>query len=278
MNSIVMLFIVLITLYPFWYCLVSSFSRIDTGSGFLLWPNGYTVGAYRILYNNRTVWSAYRNTMIRTVLGTALALIFTALTAYPLSKKELPFRGFFTNYIIFTMLFSGGIIPSYLLIKNLGIMNTVWALVLPNLVGAYNVFIMRNFFRSIPESLEESAMLDGAGWFTLLWRIIIPVSKPVFATVALWILVWHWNSYFDAMVYIQDTDKTVLQVILRRISVERNSMDVNALLSRLGQADRFPNLALECAMIIVAVLPMIAIYPFVQKYFVKGIMIGSIKG
>lgn len=277
-NGAIMLTIVISTLYPYWYCLISSFSRLNTGTGFRLWPNGYTVSAYRILIEDRTVWTAYGNTFLRTALGTALGVVFTMLTAYPLSKRDLPFGGAITNYVIFTMLFSGGIIPSYMLIQNLGLMDSVWSLVLPNLVGAYNVFIMRNFFRSVPQSLEESAMLDGCGWVRMLWRIVVPLSKPVIATISLWLIVMHWNAYYDAMIYIQTTEKTVLQVILRRIAIERSSTTTSAMLARLSQGDSFPSRTLESAMIVVALIPMIAIYPFVQKYFVKGIMIGAIKG
>lgn len=277
-NTVIMLLVIVTTLYPFWYCLIMSFSRWDTGTGFRLWPNGFTLNAYKLLFEDRIVWRAYGNTVLRTLLGTSLGLVFTALTAYPLSKLTLPFNSFLTNFVLFTMLFSGGLIPSYLLIYNLRLMDTIWALVLPNLVGAYNVFIMRNFFRSIPQSLEESAMLDGCGWFGILWRIVVPLSKPVMATVGLWLAVMHWNSYYDAMLYIRTDEKTVLQVILRRIAVERTSTTTAAMMANISQGARFPSRTLETAMIVVALVPMLAVYPFIQKYFVKGIMVGSVKG
>ena len=179
---------------------------------------------------------------------------------------------------MFTMMFSGGMIPSYLLVKDLHLLNSLWALILPTLLGAYNIFIMRNFFRSIPVSLEEAARMDGASWFYIWWKII-PLAKPVLATITLWILVGHWNSWFDATIYITDPEKTVMQVVLRRISIENSAADMNAIMVRMQKgANAATSKSVEMAMVVITILPMLVVYPFLQKYFGKGIMVGSIKG
>lgn len=274
-----MLVVMFTTIYPFWYTIVVSLSGTDKASGFQILPNDFTLDTYKMLLGYQPIWTGYKNTIIRCILGTSLSVALTALTAYPLSKKELPFNNAFTNFIMFTMLFSGGMIPSYLLVKNLNLLNSIWALILPGLMGAYNIFIMRNFFRAIPVSLEEAARIDGANWFCIWWKIIIPLAKPVLATVALWVLVGHWNAWFDASIYITDPDKTVVQVVLRRIAIENSSADMNAIMARMSRgADAITNKALEMAMVVVTIFPMLVVYPFLQKYFVKGIMVGSVKG
>ena len=276
---LLMLIIVITTIYPFWYTIIVSLSGVDKTSGIQLLPNNFTLDAYKLLMDYKLIWTGYKNTIIRCVVGTALGVILTALTAYPLSKKELPFNGVFTNFIMFTMMFSGGMIPSYLLVKDLHLLNSLWALILPTLLGAYNIFIMRNFFRSIPVSLEEAARMDGASWFYIWWKIIIPLAKPVLATITLWILVGHWNSWFDATIYITDPEKTVMQVVLRRISIENSAADMNAIMVRMQKgANAATSKSVEMAMVVITILPMLVVYPFLQKYFVKGIMVGSIKG
>lgn len=277
--AVFMLIVAITTIYPFWYTIVVSLSGVDKTSGIQFLPNDFTLDAYKLLMEYESLWIGYKNTIVRCFLGTSLSIFFTALTAYPLSKKELPFNGILTNFIMFTMLFSGGMIPSYLLVKDLHLINTIWSLVLPGMIGAYNVFIMRNFFRSIPASLEESARMDGASWFYIWWKIILPLAKPVMATVTLWILVGHWNAWFDATIYITDPNKTVMQVVLRKISIENSAADMNAIIAKMqGGANAFTSRSLEMAIVVVTILPMLIVYPFLQKYFVKGIMIGSVKG
>lgn len=274
-----MLAVVVTTVYPFWYTIVVSLSSVDKTSGIQFLPNGFTLDAYKLLMDYGLIWTGYRNTIIRCVVGTSLSVFLTALTAYPISKKELPFHKFFTNFIMFTMMFSGGMIPSYLLIKDLHLLNSLWALILPTLLGAYNIFIMRNFFRSIPVSLEEAARMDGAGWLYIWWKIVLPLAKPVLATVTLWILVSHWNAWFDATIYITDPEKTVMQVVLRRISIENSAADMNAIMVRMQKgANAVTSKSVEMAMVVITILPMLIVYPFIQKYFVKGIMVGSVKG
>jgi len=199
------------------------------------------------------------------------------LTAYPLSKKHFPHRGFWTGFIVFTMFFSGGLIPTYMVVKGLGLLNTVWALILPGLVPAYNMIIVRNYFMSISPSLEESAKLDGANDFTILLRIILPVSMPIIATVTLWTIVGHWNSWFDSMIYSQNARKQVLQVVLRRIVLEGSNEVVNMNAGMDDMSSVSPD-NIKAATIMVATFPILMVYPFIQKYFVKGIMVGSLKG
>lgn len=278
LNVAIMIIVLLITLYPFYYVFLSSISGVRVAAGIRLLPNKPTLAAYELLFEYKLLWNAYLNTIVRCVLGVTLSLVVTALAAYPLSKRWLPLNGALTNYFLITMLFGGGLVPTYLLIKDLHMLNTVWALVLPGAVSAYNTFIVRNFFRSIPEALEESAMLDGASWFTIWTFIIVPLSKPVLATVALWVLIGHWNAWFDAMIYIMNPYKTVVQVILRKIAIDRDTTDVTALMNQMGNTSKFQGDTLESATIMVTIIPMLVVYPFLQKYFVKGIMIGSIKG
>ncbi|MEK3724432.1 carbohydrate ABC transporter permease [Paenibacillus sp. FSL H8-0034] len=277
---LLMIVITVITLYPFWNQVITSISAESTlyTTGMLLLPSKLSFESYHVIFQYKAIWTGYGNTILRTVLGVGLSLFFTALFAYPLSKKDLPYNRTITSFVLFTMLFSGGLIPNYLLVKQLGIFNSVWALVLPSMISAFNTLIMRNFFRSIPDSLEESARVDGAGYFFIFRKIIVPLSKPVLATVALWIAVNHWNAWFDAMIYITDSKRQVLQVVLRKIIVDNNMDQLNTMLYQFDQKDMFSTRQLQATVIMFSVLPMLVIYPFVQKYFVKGIMIGAVKG
>lgn len=280
-NFIVMLIVLFVTLFPLWNQIVISVSEAYAGytTGVLLYPRGFNLEAYKLVLEYPQLWIGFKNSVVRTVLGTALAIVFTAMTAYPLSKDKMPFNKAITGFIFFTMLFGGGLIPNYLLIVKLGMLDTVWALVVPVMISAFNVFIMRNFFYTIPASLEESAKIDGASYFYILWKIIFPLSLPVIATVSLWIAVMHWNSWFDALIYIDSKEKTVLQLVLRRIVIENNPNDINGIINIAKKGiSKYTGRQLQATMILVAVIPMLVIYPFVQKYFIKGIMIGAVKG
>lgn len=271
--------ILVVTLLPFWNQIVISLSsgKGAYSSGLMLVPQNFSLAAYKLALEFTGLWIGYGNTLLRTVLGVTLSLLFTSMLAYPLSKLDLPLNRTITMFILFTMIFSGGLIPSFLLIKNLGLLNTMWALVLPSLVGTYNVLIMRNFFRSLPESLEESAKVDGAGYFMIFCRITLPLSKPVLATVALWVAVYHWNAWFDAMIYIKDPGKQVLQIVLRKIVLENNLDSMQALVNRTDTTKHLGR-ELYATIVILSILPMLIIYPFVQKFFVQGIMLGAVKG
>ena len=277
-NLLVLGVIGLLCLYPFIYTLSISLSTATEASrqGFHLFPREISMASYKMVLTNPDIVRGYVNTLVRTLLGTALTVVACCVAAYPLARKEMPHRALMTFLIVFTMLFSGGMVPGYLLIKKLGLVNTVWALVLPGMLGAFNIVIIKNFFQSLPESLAESARMDGASEWTVLFRIYMPLSKPVLATVALWSAVGHWNAWFDALLYITDDRKQVLQTFLQRIVIESSTQ-----LMELGVTDtsivQFTTETIKAATIIVTILPIICVYPFVQKYFVKGILLGGVK-
>lgn len=223
---------------------------------------------------NQYMWYGFANTIIRVAASTLLASIVMSFAAYALSKKKLPARNAITLFIVFTMFFSGGIIPSYLLIKELGLLDNRLALILPNIADAFYLLIIRNYLMTLSVSLEESAMIDGAGYFAIFTKIITPIAKPILATVALWYAVWSWNYWFDSMLYISDVKKEVSQIVLRRIlqaCSDTLSMGASAKVRPLPET-------LRAAAIVVTTLPILMVYPFIQKYFVTGITLGSIKG
>ncbi len=244
-------------------------------SGFILFPKDISFLAYEnILFKSTLIWDAYKVTIFRVTVGTALNLIVTAMLAYGLAQKRLPGRNIFVTFIFITMVFSGGLITNFLLIKNLGLQDSVWSLVFPSLVSAWNLFIMRNFFMSIPEELQESAIIDGATPLQVLIKIIVPLSLPAFTTIGLFYAVYHWNEWFYASIYINDSSKYPVQVFMRNILLSGTIQDGQIEL----QSEVPPAETLKSAVIIISTLPILFVYPFIQKYFVKGTMVGSIKG
>jgi len=250
-------------------------SHVATKGGLHLWPKEFTLKNYQEVFKNKFIWTGYKNTIIITVIGTVVKLGFTAIGAYVLAKKYFPHRNFWTFYIVFTMFFSGGLIPTYLLNKYLGLMDNLLVLVIPGLISAYNLVIMRNFFQSLPEEVEESAMIDGAGRFRIFYAIVLPMSKPILATVGLWLAVGHWNSWYDVLIYITDETKFTLQIVLRRILLtgSKEIMEFTSTTQEMVSSE-----GLKAATIYVATLPILCAYPFLQKYFVKGTMVGAVKG
>ncbi|WP_309119002.1 carbohydrate ABC transporter permease [Paenibacillus sp.] len=240
--------------------------------GAFLWPRGFTIEAYRFVLESEYIWIAYRNSVFITVIGTAAAVLFTATTSYPLVKSGLPARKAFLYGILFTLLFNGGIIPTYLLVKGVGLLNSLWALILPNAVSAFNVIIMMSFFRTIPAELEESAMIDGANPIRTFFQIILPLSKPVLATIAVWEAVGLWNNYLQAIFYLNDKSSYILPVLLKDI------IQGQELAQLTGEITGSSTDSVIAATIILAIIPIICVYPFLQKYFVKGTLIGSVKG
>jgi putative aldouronate transport system permease protein len=272
--------IVIVTLYPFWEIIITSIStRADAlRTGLKLFTTNPDFSAYVQVLTATSIMRGFGNSVVRVVVGSLVSVILTALTAYPLSKPHFFGHKFFTVIILFTMVFGGGLIPGYLLItQTLKLTDTLWALVIPGAVGAYNLILVRNFLRSIPPSLEESARIDGASEMRVWWSIVLPLSKPVLATLTLWGAVGHWNAYFDALLYTRSESKMVLQVLLRRILVEQQmtASDLNMML-QMGQ--RPTEATTRAALIVVSTLPIVMVYPFLQKYFIKGIMLGSVKG
>jgi putative aldouronate transport system permease protein len=278
-NVCFLLFLILITLYPFLYVTfasVSNPSRLAGHSGLLLSPLGFNVDGYISVFKNPNIITGYRNTILYVVVGTSINLFMTSLGAYVLSRKGVMLRDPMMMLIVFTMFFSGGLIPNYLLVKNLGMYNTMWALLIPGAISTYNLIIMRTSFAAIPISLEESARIDGANDFTILFRIVLPLSKAVLSVMVLFYAVAHWNSWFSAMIYLQKRDMFPLQLFLREILVNSST---DSMITGSGGSDKeaISEIIKYCT-IVVATVPIIVVYPFLQKYFVKGVMIGAVKG
>ena len=265
-------------LYPFWKIFLDSIStplevyRI----GLKLWPRATTLDAYGSVFSRNTIGIAYLNTVLRTVAGTSLTLLVSFCAAYALSKRFLPGNRIITLLMIFTMFFSGGLIATYLWMKELGLHNNRLALILPPAASAYYIIIMRNFFRAIPPDLEESAVMDGASVYRILFAIVVPVSLPVVATIGLWSIVFHWNSWFDALIYNSQPRLLVLQLMLRRILIENQATTLFEM--ELESEATFVEETIIAATLFVSIGPVILVYPFIQRYFVKGIMTGSLKG
>jgi len=268
-------------LYPFLNVIAVSISDYSSylKNPLRILPGKLDFSAFEYVFSSSLILSSYRNTIIITIGGTLISLTLTILTAYPLSKKHLKGKRAIMNLFIFSMLFSGGIIPSFYLIRSLKLLDTLWALILPGTISAYNIILMKNFFSSLPESLEEAAKIDGASDLYILRKIIIPLSTPIIATIGLFVCVGYWNSYFSAVLYIRDQQKWTLQLLLREIIMSANTQ----LLSSGGNLaeiskDAIPPQTIKYATLIVVVLPILCVYPFLQKYFVKGMMLGAVKG
>ena len=275
LNGAVLTLVALVTLYPFLYVVFASFSdplELMSNSGLLFAPMGFSLDAYVRVFENPSIYSGYANTIFYVVVGTLVNIIATCMAAYVLSRKQFMLRRFLTVMFIFTMYFNGGLIPSYLLIKDLDLINSRLALILPGAVNTFNLMIMITGFEGVPESLEESARMDGAGDWTILFRIIMPLAKPTILVMVLYYAVGHWNSWFNAMIYLRDADKMPLQIFLRDI-LTRSQLGAMS-----GQVDvEDVGLTIKYATIIVSTVPILCIYPFIQKHFVKGVMIGAVK-
>ena len=278
-NISLMIVICVSIVYPFWNLFVQSLNDGYTAANHLrFWPLRFTLFNYKHVLSNRYIWSGYRETLIRIVLGTSLEVFVTMIGGYALSKKYLPMIKIFTLMAVIPMFFSGGLIPQYLWNSQLGLRNTRWALVLPGLISSYNLFVMRNFFQNIPVDLEESARIDGANNIRILRSIYIPVSMAVIATITLWVMVGHWNAWFDATIYLNDANLYPLQVVLRRILLEgtQQLMDISPNVRDSQQTASPDNV--KAATVFVCMIPIMCVYPFLQKYFVKGTLVGAIKG
>ena len=281
-NSVfdIVLYIILalaaiVTIVPFLQVVTISVSPsyVATSYGLHLFPKEIVWDGYKSIFKYNLLWTSYANTIVRTVLGTLISMLLYVMGAYPLAKAYLPHRKFWTLFVIFTMYFSGGLVPSYLLINNwLKMSNTIWVLIIPGAMSAYNLIIVRNFFESIPDSLEESARMDGANDITILFRIILPLSKPCLATVSLWCIVGHWNAWFDCLLYIKDRSKYVLQYTLQKILIDGQVEDLE-MMDRVVNTD-----TMKMAALMASIIPIILIYPFIQKYFTAGVMVGAVKG
>lgn len=279
-NIAFLVILTILTLYPMLYVIFASVSDSNLlvatrANGILLRPAGFSWDAYQAVIEYPLIWSGYANTLFIVVVGVVINLMITLMGAYFLTKSGLMFQSIISKLVIFTMFFNGGLIPMYLTVKNLHLLNSVWAVILPAAINTYNLIIMRTAFYSVPSSLCESAEIDGANDLVVLFRIMAPVSMPTIAVMILYYGVGHWNSWFNAQLYLQDVQKWPLQLILRKLLIE-NSTDsmtggVSADAPQLGETIKY-------AIVVVSTLPVLLVYPFLQKYFTKGVMIGAVKG
>ena len=274
-----MFLFLLITLYPFWYVVIVSLSdgkAVLSGQVGLL-PVNFTLDTYKVVLRDSSILTGFKNTVLYTTLGTLINLVCTSMCAYPLSRPDLLGKKQIMGMIVFTMFFSGGMIPSYLVMNQMKLIDTIWAMVLPGAISTYNMIVMRTFFMGIPESLHESACLDGANDWQVLVRIVLPLSMPIMATMLLFYAVGHWNSYMNALLYLNSKSLFPLQSILRNMVVDGQLSEAQ---TQVGGGSSFTVIetTMKYATIVVSTLPILMIYPFVQKYFVKGVMIGSLKG
>ena len=279
LNYALLFVLTVVFLYPLWYVLVGSISdpvRLFMHNGLLWRPLGFSLHGYRTMLQNPNVGIGYANTIFYVVVGTVLSIFFSCLGAYTLSRPKLMFKKLFTLLMVFTIYFSGGMIPKFLVVKGVGLYNTRMAVILPGVISTWNMIVMRTSFRAIPQSLEESARLDGAGDFTILFRIIVPCAKATIAVMVLYYAVAQWNGWFDAMIYLQDRSKFPLQLFLREILLI-NINNANNAAGNDASDVLYLDTLVKYAMIIISTVPILCIYPFVQKYFMKGVMMGSIK-
>ncbi len=277
-NMVVLILVSLIMILPFIHVLAQSFSSsgaIDQGKVSFL-PVEFTLDNYSFVFQDGSIWRSFGVTIFITVFGTLFNLIATASLAYPLSRKELLGRKFLLFMVLFTMIFSAPLIPTFLVVQNLGLLNTVWALIFPTAISAFNLFVMRSFFMQIPQELIESSRMDGLGELRILFQIVLPLSKPAMATLGIFYAVFHWNTYFNALMFIEDRSLYPLQIKLREMIVDENFTSDPTSDFYTTMLSSSPE-GIKMATIIVATVPILLIYPFLQRHFIKGFMLGSLK-
>jgi len=279
-NYIIMLILLVFFLYPLLNMVSISLSNNTAvlRSEVTFYPKGFNNAAYDMIFDNAQLWHSFFNSIFVSLIGCILSLIITCVAAYPLAFGQFYGKKFYTYFLLFTMWFSGGIIPTFIVIRNMGLNNSLWSLIVNGLLSAYNVVIARSYFQSIPFSLVESARMDGANDYSILFRIIMPVAKPVLATIALWIIVGHWNDYMNPLIFLSDRNKYTLQLVLKELVLSSQSSlyGLSAALSTSDNGVAAIGQQVRNAVLVVSMVPMIVIYPFVQKYFVSGIMLGAI--
>lgn len=276
-----LIFLGLIFIVPVWHVVMASFSEakvLSNHSGAVLYPLGTpTLGGYKIVLTAPGIISGYANTAFYVIVGTLISTVLTIMGAYALSRKSFQYRNVFMMIISFTMLFNGGMVPTYMVVRNLGLYNSRWAVILPSAISVFNLIILRTSFLEVPPSLEESAKLDGASEFTIMFRIIVPLAKASIAVVVLYYAVGIWNSWFPAMIYLQDREKYPLQLILRETLLVNDASLITSSAEAQNATQLERKLVKYCT-IVVGTLPIMCFYPFIQKYFTKGVMIGAVKG
>lgn len=278
-NYLILGLLVVVTLYPCYYVLVASVSdpvKAFSSNGLLLYPKGFSLGSYLEVLKSEQIWLGYKNTIFYVAAGGLLSVFLTVTAAFGLTRKGLPGKNLLMFLIMFTMYFSGGLIPTYLVVKGVGLLDSPLSMILVNAVATYNLIITISYFRNMPESLEEAAKIDGAGDYTVLFRIMVPLAKPIIAVISLYYMVAIWNNFMTALIYLNDRKLFPLQMILREILIQNNTSQLAAV----GTADDAQAYSenLKYATIVVSTVPILCVYPFIQKYFVKGVMIGAVKG
>ena len=274
-NICILLTLALITFYPFWDCLVVSFSSLKSylSTSIHLWPSEWSFDGYSYMLKEITLWTSYANSLFVTVAGTLINMIITTMAAYVLSKKDLKGQRPIMFLAVFTMMFSGGIIPTYIVVKDLHLMNSLWSMIIPSAINTYNLIILRNFFMELPLELEEAALLDGCTEVGVLFRIMLPISKPALTTVALFYAVDHWNDFFSAIMYINSKEAWPLQLFLRSMLFQSD-----AAYSSGGESLFLLGQPMKMAAVMLAIIPIMCAYPFFQKYFTAGMTAGAVKG
>ncbi len=272
---IILAVVTIAILLPLWYVVATSVTPFDlwVKTGGTLFPTQFTFEAYRQLLTAGQLPRAFGVSVYITILGTALSLIVTVLMAYPLAKKDFQLRTPLLLLVLFTLLFNGGLVPTYLVVRNLGLLNSYWALMLPNLVSGFNLLVMKSFFQGLPTEIEEAARIDGASEWQVLWRIVLPLSRPILATIGLFYAVSLWNAFFDAILYISDAQKQPLQVVLRAILSAGNLAEF----TDVSAATAVPTETLRMAAVVLTTIPILLVYPFLQRYFTAGVLLGSVK-
>lgn len=280
-NYAFLIIFAFLALYPFIYVFAGAFSQGTDymRGGIYFIPRVFSLDNFTMIFNDSRLFIGFKNTILRTVIGVVAGTLFTALVAYGMSRKDLPFRKAINRFNIFTLFFTGGLIPYFMVLKYLGLLNTFWVYILPNLYSVFNMIILQSYFREIPEEMHESAVIDGAGEFRIFAQLYLPLSKPVIATIALWIGVFHWNSFFDSMVFTTDANLQTLQYFLVKLIKEASFAQGEAASKIPAQVLRTTSVTtVRYAAIVVSTIPILAAYPFMQKYLIKGIMVGSVKG
>lgn len=279
-NVLILIAIAMCCLLPFVNVLALSLSSNAMASSgtVTFWPKGFTLSSYEYLLTKSAFWTAFGVSIKRVVLGVTLNMLITMITAYPLSKSSLKFPGrtAYVWYFFFTMLFAGGLIPSYVLINEIGLMDSIWALILPSTVPVWNIILLLNFYRNIPSELEEAAYIDGAGHFRVLFQVYVPCSLPSLATLTLFCTVGHWNAWFDGLLYMNHASNYPLQSYLQTVFVDVQALGASS--ENFGLIQELSDNTLKSAQIIIATIPILAVYPFLQRYFVSGLTLGSVKG
>jgi putative aldouronate transport system permease protein len=276
-NIVVLVALGVVTILPFIYVTAGSFASEPelTERSFFLWPREFVTDSYDFIFSTNTFMRSLIVTVAVTAVGMVIQVLLTFTMAYPLSRRHLPGRNIFLGLVVFTLVFTGGLIPTYLIVRELGMLDTYWALILPLAINPFYLIIVKNFFQELPEELQEAAQIDGCSEFGVFWRIVLPLSKPILATMGLFYAVAIWNDFMSPLLYLSDSSKWTLQMFVRQVTV---SSDMSNTLGQLDPNYQPPEQGLKFTVIVIATLPILLLYPFLQKHFAKGILIGSVKG